>query len=140
MISLYSSITSFFSTIFEIANFLIAGGVCALLGYTVGRWISPIAGVLAGVIVMFTAVTGHYLTDDSDRVARLEFEKAKVEKDLAVIRAANETQNDIILSQKERLQANEKVLEKLEGSIERNAGSGDCVLHADELQNLRDLK
>jgi hypothetical protein len=145
MISAVIAIKAFFASVMALASFLILGAAIAFVGWMIARFFGPsLSGLIAalgvGAAVMFLAVTGNWLADNSKQVAELkralELKQAKLEE----IRATSEALRETLARLSEAAQYNEGVMTDLRAKLDAVPDKPDCMIDegiVDELNKIR---
>lgn len=122
-----------------------AGFVAAIGSRIIGGATGLLAAALLGALVVIGTNAAGYLEAsrncaDKLELARLDAERAALERDLRVERNANEVQNAIIIEQQDTLNKNDIAMDRLDEIIRKHEDDPACVIHPDELEAINELR
>jgi hypothetical protein len=140
MLGLLSDIKGYVSQIFQLGDWLILGAALAFLGAMFQRWLGYAGVAVSGAIIMFLAITGHWLGDDSNRIKRLEAELQTKKLELAVEQATGDQLQMDLAREIEVSITNADIVDNLQQQINAMEDTPECGVSeefTDELKKLR---
>jgi len=140
MLGLLSDIKHFFGLIFQLGDWLLLGAALAFAGAMFHRWVGYAGVAVGGSIIMFLAITGSWLGDDSDKVKRLEAELEAKKAELAITQATNSQLTDDLEAEAEAAEINAGIAANLKQIIDTLPDNPECGVgeeFTDELNKLQ---
>jgi len=140
MLSLLSDLKQYANLVFQLGNWLILGAALAFLGALFRNWVGYAGVAVGGAVIMFFAITGHWLGDDSKKLEQLERELKWEQAKRAEIEATNKVLNQTLKEEADANEANVDTLANLKSKIEKMEDKPECGVSeefTDELKKLR---
>lgn len=140
MLGLLLTIKGIFAQIMELGWWLVFGAGLAAGGAVFRNWLGYAGVALAGAVIMFFALTNHWLGDDSDRIKRLENQIRWEQAKRAEIEATNAQLQKDLAEEAEISEHNAGIMADLHARIEAMEDKPDCGVSeefTDELKKLR---
>ena len=140
MIGILVTIKSYIAMVFQFGDWILLGAALALAGALFRGFLGYVGVSLAGAVIMFFALTGHWLGDDSDRIKRLEAELEAKKAELAITRATGEQLAKDLEAENEAAEVNAAIIADLKVMIDALPDSPECGVSeefTDALKNLR---
>jgi len=130
------AILTFLKTVVSLASFLGAGAAAALIGQVVGRYLSPLVGIVCGAIVVGAMAFWVWTSDDTALKAENEALRAKRDELVLTTQALRKT----LQSLREASESNAKVMEDLRDQVAAMEDRPECNIDGsivDELNRIR---
>ena len=140
MFGLLGDIKGWISQIFQLGDWLILGAGLAFLGAMFQRWLGYAGVAVSGAVIMFLAITGHWLGDDSDKIKRLEAALQTKKLELAVENATNDRLQQDLAREISIAKGNEAVSNNLYAQIQAMKDLPECGVSKDFTDELKKLK
>lgn len=140
MLSFFLQAKQFFAQVFELGWWLVLGGGIAFLAALFRSWLGYAGVAVGGAAIMFIAITGGWLADDSDRVKRLEQELKWEQAKRAEIEATNKVLYESLVEESQAAESNAEVMARLQDQLEEMQDRPECTTpegFTDELKKLR---
>jgi len=118
MLSLLSDLKQYANLVFQLGNWLILGAALAFLGALFRNWVGYAGVAVGGAVIMFFAITGNWLGDNSARVKQLEQQLRWEQAKRSEIEATNAALNKTLEEEIEVNEENAKTLTTLEKRID----------------------
>jgi len=140
MLSLLSDIKHYLSLVFQLGNWLLLGAALAFAGALFVRWLGYAGVAVGGAVIMFLAITGHWLGDDSDKLKRLEAELEAKKAELAISKATNNQLTADLTAETKAAVENALIANNLQKMIDALPDNPECGVSkefTDELNKLQ---
>ena len=140
MLGFLLTIKGILAQIMELGWWLVFGAGLATAGAVFRGWLGYAGVAIGGAVIMFFAISNHWLGDDSDRIKRLENQIRWEQAKRAEIEATNAQLQKDLTEEAEVAEFNAGVLADLHGQIEAMEDRPDCGVSeefTDELKKLR---
>ena len=135
-----ADIKQFFAQVMSLGNWLILGAALAFLGALFRKWVGYAGVAVGGAVIMFFALTGNWLADDSKKVEQLERELQWEQAKRAEIEATNKALHVTLQEEADANEANEATFANLKAQIDALQDQPECGVgeeFTDELKKLR---
>jgi len=135
-----ADIKQFFAQVMSLGNWLILGAALAFLGALFRKWVGYAGVAVGGAVIMFFALTGNWLADDSKKVEQLERELQWEQAKRAEIEATNKALHVTLQEEADANEANAETFANLKAQIDALQDQPECGVgegFTDELKKLR---
>lgn len=136
MFGFLGEVAGFLKVLAGLITYLLAGGGAAMVGYLVGRWFSPMLGVILGAAVVGCTAFFYWAADDTKNKAyikQLEAKQLELRLTAAALRAH-------LKEEREAVAHNEKVVSGLRKKLAAMPDKPECNIDGsivDELNRIR---
>ena len=140
MLGFLLTIKGILAHIMELGWWLVFGAGLATAGAVFRGWLGYAGVAIGGAVIMFFAISNHWLGDDSDRIKRLENQIRWEQAKRAEIEATNKQLQKDLAEEAEVAEFNAGILADLHAQIEAMEDRPECGVgeeFTDELKKLR---
>lgn len=140
MFGILGEIKQFFATVMSLGSWLILGAALAFLGAMFRNWVGYAGVAVGGAVIMFFALTGQWLGDDSKKIAQLEAENRAKAAKIEEIAATNAVLTEHLEDSREVDAENRDKIARLNAKIDAVEDIPECALPEGFVDDLDDLR
>ncbi|HUS84367.1 MAG TPA: hypothetical protein VMX56_04420 [Anaerolineales bacterium] len=140
MLGILADIKQFIATVMSLGSWLILGAALAFFGALFRPWVGFSGVAAGGAAIMFLAITGHWLGDDSKKLEQLEAELRGANIALAIASAERELVEKHLKKEKAVTESNAAVISRLNEKISAQSERPDCTIPGDLFNDLDKLR
>lgn len=130
------TIIAFLKTLVSLASFIGAGAAAALVGQVVGRWFSPLVGIVCGAAIVASMAVFVWSTDNTKLKQQNAALKAKQVELIRTQAALRETLGEL----SKAAQDNEQTMANLREKLNAMPDKPECVIPKDITDELNKIR
>lgn len=133
-------IKQFFAQVVALGWWIGFGAGLAFLGALFRGWLGYAGVAIGGAVLMFLAVSGNWLSDDSSKIDRLEAQLEAKKAELAIEQATNDQLTKDLALEAEAAEANAEVTANLQRQIDAMEDRPECGVSKEFIDELKKLR
>lgn len=130
------TILAFLKTVLSLASFIGAGAAAALVGQVVGRWFSPLVGIVCGAAIVASMAVLVWSTDNTKLKAQNTALRAKQVELVRTQAALRETLGAL----SKAAQDNEQTMATLREKLDAMPDKPECIIPKDITDELNKIR
>jgi len=130
------TILAFLKTVLSLASFIGAGAAAALVGQVVGRWFSPLVGIVCGAAIVASMAVLVWSTDNTKLKAQNAALRAKQVELVRTHAALRETLGEL----SKAAQDNEQTMATLREKLDAMPDKPECIIPKDITDELNKIR
>ena len=130
------TILAFLKTVVSLASFIGAGAAAALVGQVVGRWFSPLVGIVCGAAIVASMAVLVWSTDNTKLKAQNAALRAKQVELVRTHAALRETLGEL----SKAAQDNEQTMASLRKKLDAMPDKPECIIPKDITDELNKIR